>query len=255
MEKIDAHLGSDLSALFSPIRLGSKTIKNRIIMPPMGTLFATWDGIVTERQINYYHTMARGGVGLVVVEYAFVHKSGQVYNGQLAADRDQTIDGLRKLARAIKHGGAAAALQIVHGGRVCFPEVTGSLPLAPSTIPSVGQALPRAVTIEKIKRLEKFFSDASARAKEAEFDIVELHMAHGYLIHSFLSPITNQRTDSYGGSLVNRARFPIEVLESVKKTVRDAVQITCKITGSDYIEGGLTAEEAQIFSKQLGNTV
>jgi NADPH2 dehydrogenase len=203
-------------------------------MPPMGTLFARWDGIVTERQINYYHTVARGGVGLVVVEYAYVHQSGKVYNGQLAVDRDQTIDGLRKLARAIKHGGAATALQIVHGGRVCFPEITGSLPLAPSTIPSVGQALPRAVTIEEIKKLVRFFSDASARAKEAEFDIIELHMAHGYLIHSFLSPITNQRTDSYGGSLVNRARFPIEVLESVKKTVGDGVQVTCKITGSDY---------------------
>ena len=195
--------------------------------------------------------MARGGVGLVVVEYAYVHQTGKVYNGQLAVDRDQTIDGLRKLARAIKHGGAAAALQIVHGGRVCFPEVTGSLPLAPSTIPSVGQALPRAVTIEEIKKLVNFFSDASARVKEAEFDIVELHMAHGYLIHSFLSPITNQRADSYGGSLVNRALFPIEVLESVKKTVGDGVQVTCKITGSDYIEGGLTVEEAQIFAKHL----
>lgn len=251
MQKIDAHLGPDLSALFSPIRLGSKTIKNRIIMSPMGTLFATWDGIATKRQINYYHLMARGGVGLVVVEYAYVHQSGQVYNGQLAVDRDQTIDGLRKLARVIKHGGAVAALQIVHGGRVCFPEVTGSLPLAPSCIPSVGQALPRAVTIEEIKRLVKFFADAAARAKEAEFDIVELHMTHGYLIHSFLSPLANQRPDSYGGSLINRARFPIEVLESVKKAVGDTVQITCKITGSDYIDGGLTGEDAQFFAKHL----
>jgi 2,4-dienoyl-CoA reductase-like NADH-dependent reductase (Old Yellow Enzyme family)/thioredoxin reductase len=217
----------------------------------MGTLFARWDGIVTERQINHYHIMARGGVGLVVVEYAYVHPSGQVYNGQLAVDRDQTIDGLRKLAHTIKSEGAAAALQLVHGGRVCFPEVTGSLPLAPSTIPSVGQALPRAVVIEEIKTLEKSFADAALRAKEAEFDIVELHMTHGYLIHSFLSPLTNQRTDSYGGSLINRARFPLEVLKSVKMAVGDTVQITCKITGSDYIDGGLTVEDAQIFAKHL----
>jgi 2,4-dienoyl-CoA reductase-like NADH-dependent reductase (Old Yellow Enzyme family)/thioredoxin reductase len=217
----------------------------------MGTLFARWDGIVTERQINHYHIMARGGVGLVVVEYAYVHPSGQVYNGQLAVDRDQTIDGLRKLAHTIKSEGAAAALQLVHGGRVCFPEVTGSLPLAPSTIPSVGQALPRAVVIEEIKTLEKSFADAATRAKEAEFDIVELHMTHGYLIHSFLSPLTNQRTDSYGGSLINRARFPLEVLKSVKMAVGDTVQITCKITGSDYIDGGLTVEDAQIFAKHL----
>jgi 2,4-dienoyl-CoA reductase-like NADH-dependent reductase (Old Yellow Enzyme family)/thioredoxin reductase len=251
MKKNNTHLGPDLSALFSTIMLGSKTIKNKIIMAPMGTLFATWDGRVTERQINYYHKMASGGVGIVVVEYAYVHPIGQVYNGQLAVDRDQTIDGLRKLARAIKDGGAAAALQIVHGGRVCFPEVTGSLPLAPSRIPSIGQALPRAATIEEIKGLVTFFAEAAARAKEAEFDIVELHMAHGYLIHSFLSPLTNQRTDSYGGSLINRARFPIEVLENVKKIVGDTVQITCKITGSDYIDGGLTGEDAQFFAKRL----
>lgn len=242
---------NDLEALFEPIMIGSKEIKNRIIMPAMGTLYATWDGRVTTRMIDHYRVRARGGVGLVVVEYAYVHHTGQVYNGQLAVDRDQTIAGLEKLSAAIKDEGAAAALQVVHGGRICFPEVTGAMPLAPSPVATVGGAMPRAVTLEEIEELGQAFADAAVRAREAGFDIVELHMTHGYLIHSFLTPIANQRDDTYGGSLSNRARFAIEILKKVRCAAGSGIEITCKIPGSDYLKGGLGIESIQRFSNWL----
>ena len=241
----------NVDVLFSPIRVGSKTLKNRIIMPAMGTLYATWNGEVTQRMMEYYRERAQGGVGLIVVEYAYVHRSGQVYLGQLAVDRDPLIDGLAKLAKVIKEGGAVAALQLFHGGRLSFPSATGSIPLAPSPIPSVGGILPKAITQKEIASLEQAFVDAAVRAKRAGFDAVELHMGHGYLIHSFLTPLANNRDDHYGGDLANRARLALEILGKFKAVVGDDYPVLCKISGSDYAEGGLTLEEVQTFAKWL----
>ncbi len=220
-------------------------------MPAMGTLFATWDGRVTERMIEYYRQRAKGGAGLIVVEYAYVHASGQVYNGQLAVDRDQTIKGLRSLAEAIKGEGAVAALQLMHGGRICFPEIIYRTPIAPSALATLDGALPKAMDCEDITIIKQAFADAAIRAQQAGFDLVELHMAHGYLIHSFLSPYANNRTDFYGGDLANRARFALETLGKVQEAVDDNLEILCKISGCDYISGGIESDSIQIFSQWL----
>lgn len=242
---------NNFEILFQPIEIGPLTIKNRIVMPAMGTLYATWNGEVTDRMIDYYRERARGGVGMIVVEYAYVHRSGQVYFHQSAADRDSAIGGLQRLALAIRREGAAAALQLVHVGRLSYPEVTGFAPLAPSPVLSAGGVLPKAMSIAEIRLVQKSFADAAVRAKQAGFDAVELHMAHGYLIHSFLTPLANNRDDEYGGSLANRARFALETLAAVRAAVGDKYPVMCKISGSDYAEGGVTIEEVKTFAKWL----
>ncbi len=238
-------------ALFRPIQIGPKKIKNRVVMPAMGTLYATWNGRVTSRMVEYYRERARGGVGLIVVEYAYVHRSGQVYLGQLGVDRDTLIGGLAELARVIKEEGAVVALQLFHGGRLSFPAATGSIPLAPSPITSVEGILPKALNPAEIAFLEQAFVDGAMRARMAGFDAIELHMGHGYLIHSFLTPLANNREDRYGGNLTNRARFALEVLEKVRKAVGNDYPVMCKLSASDYMEGGLSLEEVQTFAKWL----
>ena len=237
--------------LFEPGRIGSLEIKNRLVMPPMATNYATKDGQVTDRQIEYYAERAKGGVGLIIVEVCCVDAPvGKGFAGQICIDDDKFIPGLSKLAKAIKKRGARAAIQLHHAGRQASSEITGHQPVAPSPIAAEDGDQPRPLTIVAIQELVNRFGDAAGRAKKAGFDGVELHGAHGYLISQFLSPLSNHRQDAYGGSVEKRAKFLLDIIKDARSKVGNDFPLWCRLSAMEIsADGGITPEETQIVAK------
>ncbi len=196
--------------LCQPFKLGSLTLRNRMVMPPMVVSYATVDGYTTDRNIAYYEARARGGVGLIIQEATYVHPLGQILGNEQGISDDKYIPGLRKLTQAVHRHGAKMAVQLIHGGRAAYlPE--GVQPLGPSAIAAPGKALPKELTIAEIATIADYFVAAAVRAKQAGYDGIEIHAAHNYLIDQFLSPASNHRLDEYGGSVENRGRFLVEI--------------------------------------------
>ncbi|MDP2953150.1 MAG: NADH:flavin oxidoreductase, partial [Chloroflexota bacterium] len=197
---------SPYSLLFSPIKIGAMTVRNRIVLPPMATVYAGRDGAVTQQLLDYYEERAKGGVGLLIAEYANVHgATGLIHAEQLRIDDDKFIPGLRQLAGVIKKHGARAAIQLGHGGALAVPSLLTGAFFAPSAIKRPRQVprdrpAPREMTVGEIQMLVDCFAEAARRAKEAGFEGIELHFAHRYLGAQVLSGAWNQRTDEYGGS-------------------------------------------------------
>lgn len=241
-----------MDKLFEPFKIGTMELKNRIVMPPMGTNFSAEDGSVTKRLKNYHVERAKGGVGLIIVEGTYVEPRGRGSVRQLAVDHDNKIPGLRELTTAVRANGAKIALQLIHGGRQSLSSVIGTQPVSASEVfcRLTGET-PRALSVQEIRDVVEAFAEAARRAKEAGFDAIEIHGAHGYLINQFLSPLTNKRTDQYGGDVKGRARFLLEILERVRKKVGSGYPVLCRINGDDYIEGGITLEEAKATAKML----
>jgi len=240
--------------LFTPIKIGKLEVKNRIVMPAMATGFASEDGQVTERMISYYEERAKGGVGLVIVEFCGVERRGRPLPMQHMIDNNLSIPGLQKLVEVIKKNGAKAAIQLHHGGIKASAKITQVQPVGPSDFPPYPAGMgppPRALTMKEIHELVLSFGEAAGRAKEAGFDAIELHGSHSYLIDQFISPRFNQRTDRYGGSIENRARFACEIIECMKEKVGKDYPIICRMTGDDYVEGGITLQDARITAKLL----
>jgi len=241
-----------MGKLFEPFKIDTMELKNRIVMPPMGTNFSAEDGSVTKRLKNYYVERAKGGVGLIIVEGAYVEPRGKGSTRQLAVDHDNKIPGLRELATAVQANGVKVALQLFHGGRQSHSSIIGTQPVSASEVPCrLTRETPRALTAPEIEDVVEAFAEAARRAKEAGFDAVEIHGAHGYLINQFLSPLTNRRTDQYGGDVKGRTRFLLEILERVREKMGSGYPVLCRINGDDYIEGGITLEEAKIIAKML----
>ncbi|MDH5663103.1 MAG: NADH:flavin oxidoreductase, partial [Candidatus Bathyarchaeota archaeon] len=241
-----------MSKLFEPIKIGTMKLKNRIVMPPMGTNFASEDGFVTKRLVNYHVERAKGGVGLIIVEGAYVEPRGKGSVRQLAVDNDDKISGLKELAAAIQANGAKAALQLFHGGRQSQSLIIGTQPVSASEVfCRLTRETPRALTVEEIHDVIEAFAEGARRTKAAGFDAVEIHGAHGYLINQFLSPLTNKRTDEYGGDVKGRTRFLLEILELTRDKVGSDYPILCRINGDDYIEGGLILEETKKIAQML----
>lgn len=238
--------------LLSPGMIGKLKVRNRMVMPPMGTNYAAADGFVTERLLRYYEARAEGGTGLIIVEVAAVAPEGKAISHQIGLWADKFIPGLRCLAEAIKKHGARAAIQLHHAGRQTTARTTGFQPVAPSEIPCpVCQDVPRALNIEEIKGLVRAFGHGARRAREAGFDAVEIHGTHGYLINQFLSPYSNRRSDEYGGSDEGRRRFPLEVYEAVREAVGEDFPILYRINADEHVEGGITPEEGRKFAAML----
>ena len=237
--------------LFEPGRIGSLELKNRLVMPPMGTNYALKDGSVTQRQIDYYEERAKGGVGLVIVEISCVDSPvGKAAVRQICIDDDRFIPDLSKLAESIKRHGAKAAIQIHHAGRQTSSKLTGHQPVAPSPVPIPGGEQPRELTLSEIASLVTRFAEAAERAKKAGFDGVEIHGAHGYLVSQFLSPLSNHRRDAYGGGVENRARFLLEVIEAIRERVGSDYPVWCRLSAMEIgVEGGITLEETQVVAQ------
>lgn len=248
--------------LFEPIQIGSMKLKNRIVMPPMCTNFASETGAVTERIVEYYAERAKGGAGFIIVEATCIDSpQGKISSCQLCVDNDKFIPGLSDLTEAVHAYGAKIALQLHHAGRQTLIELTnGKTPVSASDVPYVDSygippgsilAQPRPLTLEEINILEEKFGAAAGRAKLAGFDAVEIHGAHGYLIAQFLSPFTNKRTDAYGGDFNGRMRFALEVIQRVREKVSGDFPISFRFSADEYIEGGINLELAEKIAERL----
>lgn len=241
--------------LFSPAKIGNLEIKNRIVKAPQSTGLSNMDGTVSERLIRHYRQIAKGGTGLVIVEYAFVDNiASKSAHCQLGISNTEHIPGLGWLADVIKDNGAVAGIQIEHCGRQKF---LGTKPMkAASQIPwpkiyDAYGTIPDAMTIEEIEQLVEDFGDAAVRAVSAGFQLIEIHGAHGYLITNFLSPHTNKRNDLYGGSLENRMRILVQIVNNIRSKIGYDFPLTVRLSGTDYEPDGLTIEDTIAISKKM----
>ncbi|MFQ6067159.1 MAG: tRNA-dihydrouridine synthase, partial [bacterium] len=238
--------------LFRPGKIGSLELKNRIVMPPMVTNYATREGAVTEQYKDYLRERAKGGVGLVIVEATYVHPWGKGFINNLGIDRDELIPGLRQLAEVVHDVGAKIAIQLYHAGRQTSSKTTGCQPIAPSPIPTPGEEeIPKEATIEEIREVVEAFGEGARRAKEAGFDAVEIHGTHGYIINEFLSPYSNKREDEYGKDFEGRLRLAWEVLQRIKEKAGSEFPVIYRINGDECVEGGLTLEVTKRIAKRL----
>ncbi|GAA3704876.1 NADPH dehydrogenase NamA [Arthrobacter ginkgonis] len=235
--------------LFSPYTLGDMELKNRIVMSPMLMYQAESDGHVTERQVLHYGARALGGVGLVMTEVIAVHPQGRISESDIGLWSDEHIPGIRRIVDAVHACEAKVGLQLAHAGRkAVLPEGC----VAPSAIPhSEGSATPSELTTEDVRALVRDYRDAAARADRAGVDCVQIHAAHGYLIHEFLAPMSNRRTDEYGGTLENRARFLLEIVREIRAALPTGKPLLVRFSGTDLIDGGVTAEDAAQLAKWL----
>ena len=240
--------------LLEPFKLGHLTLRNRIVLAPMGTTFASADGSVSKRLMDFLVGYARAGVGLVITEGANTDdKESLVLSPPLLTHQDRYIPGLTQLAESIKEEGAAIICQLAHAGRQTVPENIGGLqPVAPSPIASqIERVVPKELDQEKISEIQDDFAAAAARLQAARFDGIELHGAHGYLFTEFLSPAMNRRKDKYGGSLENRARMVLETYEKIRARTRPEFIVGYRISADDRMPEGITPKDVVAFAKML----
>lgn len=240
-----------LSHLFSPITINGMTLKNRAVMPPMGTGYGNTDGTVSDRLLAYLSRRAQGGTGLIITEVCAVDPRGKGFPSEIGAWKDDFIPGLARIPQELHRWGAKAALQLHHAGRETFEAATGAIPEAPSAIPSVILGQPcEAMSPERIAEVIDAFASAAGRARQAGFDAVELHGAHGYLLNQFLSPFSNQREDQYGGSDENRMRFILEIIAAVRKVVGKDFPVWIRVSADELVRGGYDLAFMQKFVPQ-----
>jgi len=226
-------------------------LANRLVMPPMATAKAEPDGKVSQSLLDYYEEKSAGGyISLVIIEHSYITMGGRASNNQLSISDDGVIPGLRKLANIIHRDGSKAAMQINHAGSAALKEVTGTIPLAPSAVANPRRGdMPREITQLEIGDIVNAFKDAGRRVREAGFDAVELHSAHGYLLNQFLSPLTNKRTDEYGGDISSRIHIHLQVIQAVRTAVGPDFPIQVRLGASDYTVGGTTIEDSKIAAR------
>lgn len=253
-----------MSKLFSPITLKSITFKNRIIMSPM-CMYMSEDGFSTDWHLVHYGTRAIGGAGTVMLEATAVRADGRIGIGDLGIYKDEHIEGLQRITSFVKNNGSVPAIQLAHSGRkgstwasgaesrVLTQKEEGAWDLiAPSAIAfSDEMPTPKEMDIADIEAIKQVFVDATKRALQAGFELIEIHSAHGYLLNEFLSPITNKRTDEYGGSRENRAKLLFEVIEKVQEVWPVNLPIAVRISATDWMEEGWKSEDSVWLSNKL----
>ncbi len=240
-----------IDPLFQPITINGMEVKNRIFMPAMHLNMAA-NYVVTDRLVDFYAERARGGAGMISVGYATVdERSGNPTN--IGAHEDSLIPGLARLAAAIRKNGARASVQLNHAGRYNHSMLMGGKrPVAPSPIPSrLTREIPEELDAEGIRSVVESFAKAARRVQEAGFDSVEVLAGTGYLISEFLSPLTNQRSDGYGGSFENRCRFGLEVIGAVRQAVGNGFPLLVRMNGNDFMKGGSGREELREVAVRL----
>lgn len=238
--------------IFQSGKIGNLEIKNRLIVPPMLTEFADESGRLTERYIRYYEEKARGGWGLIICEDNTVDPYGGGFKRIAGLWSDDIMKEHKELVDRVHKAGAKIAVQVYHAGRESNSSINGRRPVAPSAIQDPTQPeTPHELTTEEVKELVEQFAQAIRRCKEAGYDAIELHGAHGYLINQFVSPFSNKRTDEYGGNFMNRLRFPLEIIQRAKELVGDEYPIIYRISVDEMVEGGLTGEDTKVIAQIL----
>jgi 2,4-dienoyl-CoA reductase-like NADH-dependent reductase (Old Yellow Enzyme family) len=233
-----------MTKAFESTEINGMVLANRFVRSATWEGMATPEGACTPALVDLMSGLARGGVGLIITSYAYVRTDGQCSVGQLGIYKDDLIEGFRHMTKAVHDLGGRIVFQIAHGGFYADPKLTEQVLLAPSRIEDVRKSAHREMTLEDIRGVVESFGHAACRAKEAGFDGVQIHAAHGYLLAQFLSPAFNKREDDYGGPLENRARALLEVLRRLKTEVGNDFPILVKMNSEDFVEGGLTLEDA-----------
>ncbi|SKB64706.1 2,4-dienoyl-CoA reductase [Acetoanaerobium noterae] len=238
--------------LFEEGKIGNLTVKNRFIVPPMLTEYASEDGRLTERYIRYYEEKAKGGWGLIICEDNVIEPRGAGFKRIPGLWSDEIMLEHKELVNRVHKAGSKIAVQVYHAGRESNSSITGFRPLAPSAIQDPTQPeVPEELTTKEVKDMVEKFAQAIRRCKDAGYDAVELHGAHGYLINQFVSPFSNKRTDEYGGNFMNRLRFPLEIIERTKELVGDEYPIIYRMSVDEMVEGGLTPEDTKVIAQIL----
>jgi 2,4-dienoyl-CoA reductase-like NADH-dependent reductase (Old Yellow Enzyme family) len=233
-----------MSRLFESATIGSITVRNRFVRSATWEGMATPGGEVTPRLVETTAALARGGVGLIISGHAYIRPEGQAGPGQLGAHGDELVSGLRRMAAAAHDHGAKILLQLAHAGYFAAGKLTGVPPFAVSASVKLDDTPRREISVADIDELVAAFAAAAARAKEAGFDGVQIHSAHGYCLNQFLSPLFNRRQDHYGGALENRVRVHLETIRAVRRAVGAEYPVLIKINGRDFADGGLELPDA-----------
>lgn len=230
-------------SVISPLTIRRTTFRNRIIMPSMVTNYAGRNGEVSEKLIRYHEARALGGVGLNMLEATSVHDSGRSYFPGVSIASDDYIRGLSHLTDAVHKAGGLAGVQLHHAGRLVRPDASGqAIPLVSFVPGRTAYDNSRVLDTEDIYMLIDAYAEAARRAREAGFDVIEIHGAHGYLIAQFMSPLFNQRTDEFGGSYEGRMRFPLEVIRRVRETAGDDMVLFFRLSSEELLPGGIDVD-------------
>lgn len=242
-----------MSLLHDSLQAGPLSLKNRLVMPPMATAQADVDGKVSDALVDYYAEKSAGGhFSLIIIEHSFIDPGGKASDNQLSVARDSDVEGLKRLSAAIHKNGSKAVMQINHAGSATSLETTGSIPLGPSPLPNPRKGgVPQELGKAGIAMIVDSFRQAARRVKEAGFDGVEIHSAHGYLLNQFFSPLTNNRCDEYGGDLQGRIRIHLEVIEAVRREVGEEFPLLLRLGSCDYLEGGASIGDSQSAAREF----
>ncbi len=241
-----------MSMLFEPGRIGNMELKNRFVRSATVECLCTEEGGVTDAYLSAYERLAKGGVALILPGNYYVNQLGHAYPKQTVVDRDEVIDDLRKVVSVVHEHGAKIVAQLNHGGRQSDPKLIGTKPIGPSPVrDKMSFVKPRQMTEEEIEKTINDFGEGARRVKEAGFDGVQIHAAHGYLINQFLSAYTNRRKDQWGGSIENRMRFLVEVFQAMRSRVGPEYPILIKINAEDFAKTGVHPEECVVHCKKL----
>ncbi|MDY0347178.1 MAG: NADPH dehydrogenase NamA [Acholeplasma sp.] len=229
-----------MTHLFTPLKIKDITLKNRIVMPSMCMYSAADNGMPNDFHVVHYATRAIGQMGLIMVEATGIEPDGRITNADLGIWDDEHVKGFKWITKQIHANGAVAGIQLAHAGRKSKAAVTKK---APSAIAFGEYDMPHALTVDEISDIIEKYKQAARRALEANFDIIEIHAAHGYLIHEFISPLSNERSDQYGGSTINRARLLHQVLEAVRSEWPLEKPLSLRISAEDYVKEGIHPQE------------
>lgn len=247
--------------LYTPIKFRNVELKNRWVMSPM-CMYSCENGLANDFHYVHYGSRAQGGTGLIIVEASGVEPRGRITNHCMGIWNDEQAEKLQKIVEFVhKNSDSKIGIQIAHAGRkgstwenkqISLEE--GWETIAPSPIPyHPSERIPHELSAEEIKDLVQNFKDAAKRAVNAGFDVIEIHGAHGYLVHQFLSPLSNIRTDEYGGSFENRSRFLLEIVDAVNQELNENVALFVRISGTEYAENGWNVDDSARLSKELKN--
>ena len=252
-----------MSLLFQPLTIRSITLKNRIVVSPM-CQYSSMDGFASDWHLVHLGSRAIGGAALVITEATAVSPEGRISPDDLGIWKNEHIDFLKRITAFIEAHGAVPAIQLAHAGRKAShhspwkghksltAEEGAWQTVAPSAIPhTIGEPLPKAMTTEDIEKVKIDFNAATKRALEAGFKVFEIHAAHGYLLNEFLSPISNHRTDDYGGSFENRIKLLLEIVDDTRKLIGEALPLFVRISSTDWVAGGWTEDDSVQLSKIL----
>lgn len=237
--------------LFEPCDLAGIPVRNRFVRSATWEGLATEKGAPTERLTAMMAALAEGEVGLIISSHAYVRQDGQAGPWQLGVYEDDLVSAYRQMTEAVHTRGGKIVLQLAHAGYFANPKLTRTPPLCPSLVDSLSTSPRREISLEDIEGIVKAFGEAARRARDAGFDGVQIHSAHGYLLSQFLSPAFNHRTDAYGGPIANRMRIHLAVVAAIRRAVGDTFPLLVKMNCSDFIEDGLTLQDAIQAGKAL----